>query len=399
MESRRFAEPDVLRLWAIGGANNVVRWLELLAAALFTLQLTKSGFAVAAVTSARTMPLLLFGALAGVLSESVNRKTIQAAGMSIIACSSLGVCLLSLSGTVQVWHIALAGFVSGTVWSTDMSTRRRMVAEAAASHAVARVIALDSLAGALTRMIGPIAGAAAYSWIGLTGAYAVSTVLTLATLTLLPPITNLQVTKPLALARVPRELAEGVAIARRDPVVRAVLGVTIAMNLFGFSYSALVVPIGLLVFKVPITWVGLLAAAEPLGALIGGMALAMFAPRMSPRVLFVGGGAMFLVMVAMMPYAPGYLIACGVLVIGGLGTAGFSNMQTTLVMTGTAPAVRSRLLGLITVCIGTGPIGLLLSGALADRIGLLAAVQAMALAGLAVLVVVGWEWLRAERVD
>ena len=383
-------------MWIIGGANNVVRWLELLAAALFTLEVTGSGLAVAVVTAARTVPLFLFGALAGVLSESVDRKTIQTVGMGVIAFSSLWVCLLAWGGVAQVWHVAAAGFVSGTVWSTDMSTRRRMVGEAASPASVARVIALDSLAGALTRMLGPMAGAAAYSGIGLTGAYAASTLLTLATLTLLPPVVNQQVTKPLRPGRVVRELAEGVAIARRDPVVRAVLGVTVAMNLFGFSYSALVVPIGRLVFAVPTAWVGLLAAAEPLGSLMGGTVLALVTVRRASRTLFLGGGALFLVAVALMPLAPMYGWACAVLVVGGLGTAGFSNMQTTLVLTGAPPPVRSRLLGLITVCIGTGPLGLLASGALADFIGPLASVQVMALCGLALLGWVSWEWLSSR---
>jgi predicted MFS family arabinose efflux permease len=293
--------------------------------------------------------------------------------------------------------VALAGFCSGTVWSTDMSTRRRMVGEAAAPQFLARVIALDSLAGALTRMLGPLAGAAAYGWVGLSGAYAMSTALTLGSLALVPPIANRQVTKKLSFTRLPRELAEGMSTARRDPVVRAVLGVTVAMNLFGYSYSALVAPIARLVFEVPTALVGVLAAAEPFGALIGGTIIAVFAPPLSQRVLFLGGGGLFLVMVAVMPAASAYALACAIMVVGGIGTSGFSNMQTTLVLTGAAPAVRSRLLGLITVCIGTGPIGLLLTGALSDSFGPLAAMRGMGLAGLAVLLAVGWDWVRTDR--
>jgi hypothetical protein len=82
--------------------------------------------------------------------------------------------------------------------------------------------------------------------------------------------------------------------------------------------------------------------------------------------------------------------------LGGLGTAGFSNMQTTLVIGGAHAAMRSRLLGLITVCIGTGPLGLLLIGALADRFGPLAAVQGMAVAGLLTLACVWATWRAAK---
>ena len=68
------ATPDIIRLWTIGAMNNVVRWIELLAAALFTLDVTGSPFAVAAVTAARSLPMLVFGALMGVLCDALDRS-------------------------------------------------------------------------------------------------------------------------------------------------------------------------------------------------------------------------------------------------------------------------------------------------------------------------------------
>ena len=70
------ASPAFLRLWAIGGCVNTMRWFEVLAAALFTLDVTGSGLAVAVVSAARTMPMLLLGAFSGVVSEAVNRKRV-----------------------------------------------------------------------------------------------------------------------------------------------------------------------------------------------------------------------------------------------------------------------------------------------------------------------------------
>jgi len=71
-----------------------------------------------------------------------------------------------------------------------------------------------------------------------------------------------------------------------------------------------------------------------------------------------------------------------VLVIGGFGTAGFSNMQSTLMLTEAPPEMRSRLMGIVTVCIGTGPLGILAAGALAAELGPRGAVLAMAATGL-----------------
>ncbi len=97
-----------------------------------------------------------------------------------------------------------------------------------------------------------------------------------------------------------------------------------------------------------------------------------------------------------MTQMPSYGLACGVLVLGGMGAALFGNMQTTLVLTRVPPAVRSRQMGLITVSIGFGPVGQLTIGALAERLGPQAAVLCSAAMGLGLLLAVGVWWRRAE---
>ena len=54
---------------------------------------------------------------------------------------------------------------------------------------------------------------------------------------------------------------------------------------------------------------------------------------------------------------------------GGLGMAGFGAMQSTLVLTLAPKNARSRLMGVLSVCIGCAPIGLLNLGLLADLFG------------------------------
>jgi MFS family permease len=181
--------------------------------------------------------------------------------------------------------------------------------------------------------------------------------------------------------------------------VLAVLGVTVTMNVFAYSYVALVAPIARQVFGMSDALAGTLAAAEPLGSLLGGMILASTSPRASPRTMMLGGSAVFLAALAVMPFMPGYALACADLTIGALGLALFSNMQTTLVLTHAPAPVRSRQMGLITVCIGTGPLGQILIGALAERFGPLAAVVIIALLGLGALTAVAILWFRAERRD
>ena len=194
----------------------------------------------------------------------------------------------------------------------------------------------------------------------------------------------------------PRELAEAFAFARGHVIIGGVLAVTIAMNLLGFCYAALIAPIGRDVFVVSPTLTGMLAGAEAFGALLGGLWLTGSGPRLSGRTLMVGGSLLFLVCVSLMPLAPTFPLAFVLLVIGGFGSAAFANMQTSLIVLHAPPHIRSRLMGLLTVCIGMGPLGILLIGLLADRFGLLLAVDIMALTGLVAVSAIGIAWRRND---
>src|SRR5258708_1573869 len=144
-----------LRLWAIGGCVNTMRAFETLVAALFTLDATGSGLAVALVTAARTMPMLLFGAFSGVVTESVSRKYVLQIGQLLTCASAVIIASLAWLDLVLPWHLGLASFVTGMVWSTEMATRRRMVAESVDGPLVSRALALDTMSNSASRLIGP----------------------------------------------------------------------------------------------------------------------------------------------------------------------------------------------------------------------------------------------------
>jgi MFS family permease len=385
-----------LRLWAIGGCVNTMRWFEVLSAALFTLDETGSGLAVAVVTAARTLPMLLLGAFAGVMSEAVDRKRILLIGQVVAGLGSATIAVLAAFGVARPWHVGVAALLAGTVWSTEMSTRRRMVGECVAGPLVPRALALDTVTNSVTRLIGPMAAGTAYQTLGLAGAYAVSACVYLVAVILVAGLAYQQTARRIVLSQVPRDLAEAFAFARGHVIIGGVLAVTIAMNLLGFCYSALVAPIGRQVFMVSPTLTGMLAGAESFGALLGGLWLTGGGPRLSGRTLMVGGSLLFLVCVMLMPFAPSFLLACLLLVIGGFGSSAFANMQTSLIVLHAPPQLRSRLMGLLTVCIGSGPLGILLIGVLADRFGPLLAVDITATAGLLAVSLIGLAWRRND---
>src|SRR5258707_521540 len=166
--------PDFLRLWLIGGFANAMRWLELLASGLFAYEVTDSALAVTAVVAARQLPQLFLRAVAGAISQAVDRQLIIIAALIRPAVVSTVLATLATVGTVALWHVALGNLLSGVLWSTEMSTRRRMVGEVAGPQRIVPAIALDSVTSAATRMIGPLLGGLAYQWLHMRGTYTVT---------------------------------------------------------------------------------------------------------------------------------------------------------------------------------------------------------------------------------
>jgi MFS family permease len=377
------ANPNYLRLWFAGGVGNAMRWLELLVAGIFTYDATHSAFLVSAVTVARSLPMLFVGAVAGLVGEALNRKRILLTQLFVMAASSGVLCALALLGQLRVWHVAMAGIITGIVWAAEMAVRRRMIGEVVVSGQVAAAVAFDSLTNSVARVLGPLAGGAAFERLGLGGAYFLSAALYLAACFVVGGLGFQQQRRPLRLHRLSADLAEGLAITRSHPAILSVVLVSIVMNVFGFSYSALIAPIGLDGYRVSPTLVGALAAAEPIGAIAIGTALSAGWLRLDGSRALFRGSLLFLAGVIGMALSPWYGLAFVLLLIGGLGTAAFSNMQTTLILMEAPAAMRSRVMGIVTMCIGTGPLGVLAAGMLSEWLGPATAILIMAGFGLA----------------
>jgi hypothetical protein len=75
--------------------------------------------------------------------------------------------------------------------------------------------------------------------------------------------------------------------------------------------------------------------------------------------------------------------------VTGLSGATFATLQATLVYLAAPVHMRSRILGVLSVCIGTGPIGFVWLGWLADLIG---APEATAITGAMGLLALAATW-------
>jgi MFS family permease len=391
---RLLALPAFRRLWAVGGIANAMRWVETLVAAIWTFETTHSALAVSMVALMRALPLLLLGAAAGALAEVLDRRRLLMAGQAATCLGALVILALAATDALQVWHLAAQGFLGGLVWTGEMASRRRMLTEVAGERDVVTAVAFDSLTANTTRMAGPLLGGALYQYLGLPAAYLVAAGCYALTFALLTGVRHTQATRRFVPRQLLAEMADAVGVVRRMRVLQAVVLITMAMNIFGFCFMAVLPAFGTLAFGASPVQIGLLSAAEPAGALLTGLVMASRrGVPLSPALMLAGGG-FFLLCLLLVVLAPTLPLAAAVLMLGGIGTALFAALQTALPVTQAPPEARSRVLGLVTTCIGMGPAGQLTIGALADTWGPAVAIPVMAAAGLAMVAATALHTLR-----
>ena len=383
--TRLFGNPDFRRLWAVGGIANAMRWVEILVSGIATFAITGSAFAVSLLLLSRSLPMLLCGAIAGALAETLDRRRLLMAGQAATCAGAALIALLAATGHLAVWHLAAGAFLGGLVWTGEMASRRRMLTEVAGEADVVPAVATDSLTANTTRMLGPLLGGLLYETLGLTAAYAIASLSYAATVILLSGVRHDQRRRHLDPRALLADIADGARLIRRMPVLQAVILVTLAMNIFGFSVNAVLPALGTESFQAMPFGIGMLTAAEPAGALLTGLALATRRGVPLSAGLMVGGSALYLLCLMLLALAPALWLAIGALMLGGIGTALFAALQTALPVTRAPSEARSRVLGLVTTCIGMGPLGALAMGGLADRWGPGLAIPAMASLGLALL--------------
>jgi MFS family permease len=391
------SEGSFLRLWLSGSLAGVLRWLELLAISLFVLERTGSPFLVALLTFLRMAPLFLCGIPAGAIADRYDRRLLLIAGLVVLALASAILAALAGTGQIEIWHIAVGAILNGVFWSTDFPVRRTMLGEIAGGARLSRAMALESATNNATRMMGPILGGLLIGTMGLYGVYLVGAFLYAVCALLIARLAYRSASARGSAAAFSALLREGWRFTRSRRVIVGSLAVTVIVNLWGFAYITMVPVIGERALGLSPALIGALMSTEGLGALLGALLVARFDRPSRYAQIYLGSSLVFLLGVLAFALSRSFALSLALILLSGVGIAGFSVMQSTIFFLAAPAALRSRVMGLLTVSIGAGPIGMLHVGLLADWLGAANAVALIAAEGLAALALVALLWPELRR--
>jgi len=352
------------RLFFAGQLVSVIgTWMQQVALNWLVYALTNSAFMLGAVSFLSAIPVTLFTLVGGAMADRFEKRRIVMLTESTAMVLAFALAALYYFGVIQIWQIALIGFLDGMTNAFDIPTRQSFVIEMVGKDDLMNAIALNSSLFNGARVFGPALAGVLIGIIGLTGCFFANGLSYLAIVAAyfamrLPATSHHAERKP-----VWHETIEALRYVRSHRSIRAVISLVTIVSLFGWPYSVLLPVFARDVLHANASGYGYLMAANGVGALVGALTLASLGDSPHERRLFYGGLFGFCVMLAVFALSKAYWLSAAALAGSGFFMIIFFATANTSVQTRVPDALRGRVMGIYALAfLGLTPFGSLIAG-------------------------------------
>lgn len=357
-------------LWTGAFLSHIGTWMETIAVGVLVTTTTGQAGWAGLVAAATFAPNAVLAPVGGALADRIPRRTLLLVTTGAQTALATLLTLLTAAGTPHPAVVTLIVLGAGCCMALSLPAFQAMLPDLVPREDLAGAVALSSAQWNLGRVIGPaLAGVVirlgGYEWaFGLNAVSFLAVIGVLVVLRLPPPARATE-------ASIIAAIRTGARFVRADPGMRVVVGYMALNSLLAAPFIALVPAFALKVFGSEQTGTAALVTAQGLGAVLMGLSLgALHAQFGSRRVLL---GVLWGLPAALCAYALAPTLAFGVaaiFVVGFLYLGALSSFTTIAQLR--APAeLRGRVLSVLMVLLGTlYPLGSVLQGAIADRLGL-----------------------------
>ena len=383
--------PDFIRLWMADGLWWQSMWMETLVTGWLALEMTDSAWWVSVVAFCRNIPVPLVGFLGPVWVDRFRRRRVIQALQSVNLLAALTLATLYHFGRLEYWHLTMVSLANGAAWALDWPTRRALLPDLVGRDHVVDAMVLENVLQSLTRLSGPLLAGLAMQHLGAGGAL---WILCLIGGTGLLVLLGLRTDShsPEQTAGIRDALArtrEGLRYVRGNSAILGTLIITVIMNAWAFPFQALLPVFARDVLGQGPFGLGLLGAANGAGAMVGLLLVNLSRRCFGHPAIFSAGSILACVGLLAFSLSSSMTLSLAALAIAGVGQAGFSIMQSSIILVEATDQMRSRAMGALVIAIGVGPLGRVQAGAMAAAWSAPVAVFCMAASGaLATLAVV-----------
>src|SRR5215208_1982201 len=130
-------------------------------------KLTGSGTAVGLTAALQFLPILVFGAMGGVIADRMSKRRLLVITQTLMAVPALTLWALTIGGQIEVWMVFALVFVRGAVNAIDNPARQSFVTELVGPERTVNAVALNSVIVHSARIVGPAAAGAVIALLGV----------------------------------------------------------------------------------------------------------------------------------------------------------------------------------------------------------------------------------------
>jgi predicted MFS family arabinose efflux permease len=265
----------------------------------------------------------------------------------------------------------LTSALQGIGFAFNMPSNQAFIAQLVSRKNLMNAIALQNTGHNFARVAGPsLAGALiGVAFIGAGGVFVLMSLMYAFVLINLMRIAHAG--EPTGTHRPPplAALRDGLRYIRGNAIVFALLSLAFAPVLLGMPYQTLMPVFAEDVFEVGPGGLGVLMAANGLGALLGSLMVASISGYRRRGMLQVALGIIFGIGIAAFAFGQSFYFGLFALVIVGFASAAYQALNSSLVMHYTESAFHGRVMSVYLLTFSAMPLGTVPFGALSDRYG------------------------------
>ena len=333
-------------------------------------KLTNSAALLGVFGFANQVPILFLAALGGYLGDRYNRHygVIWTQTVSMVLAFVLAA--LTFGNIIQVWELIFIAFLVGVVNAFDVPIRQAFLVEMVVKEDLPNAIALNSSIFNGARVVGPAIAGFALAWKGPAWCFFLNGVSFLAVIGALLAM-RLEKRESKKEAGSPfQNLLQGFRFAMSDLPIRSTLLLLSMLSLLGLQYSVFLPIFASEVLHRGAKGFGLLMSAAGVGAVLGAL---HFAARTSYKGLarwIAATSTTCAVGLVIFSQSKVFWLSMAVLlVVGFCATVQMAATNTTL-QNRVPDQLRGRIMAVYaTMFMGVQPIGSLIAGGVAKRIG------------------------------
>jgi len=349
-------------------------WMQSTAQLWLVYKLTGSAALLGIFAFANQVPILFLASLGGYVGDRYNRHrgviATQMASM-ILAFLLAG---LTLTGSIHerrgAWIVIAIAFLVGIVNAFDVPIRQAFLVQMVGREDLPNAIALNSSIFNGARVVGPAIAGLAISWVGegwcflLNGLSFVAVIVAL----LMMRIERTEI-KPRTESPF-RNFMQGFQYAMSDPPTRSALLLLSVLSLFGLQYSVFMPIYAHDILKGNARTLGWLMSSAGVGAVLGALHFAARTHYQGLARWIAATSAACAIGLLIFSQSTMYWLCVLVLFVVGFAATSQMAATNTLIQNRVPDELRGRVMAVYaTMFMGVQPVGALIAGGLAKRIG------------------------------